>query len=120
MPLGYFLIHTCTTRRAAAASPARDVYGADSVTWSNNLALEPCRFVINREAVAAPGLGELIRTVYSLVVRPGTDIINADRITTISTRDGTSVTTDTFEVTQVLTRRGRRDHHITLELTKID
>ena len=120
MALGYFLIHTCTTRRASEASPARDAYGAESVTWANNLTLQPCRFVIDREAIAAPGLGELIRTVYRLVVRPGADIINADRITTIATADGTSVTTDTFEVKQVLTRRSRRAHHITLELTKIE
>lgn len=120
MALGYFLIHTCTTRRYSDADPARDAYGAESKTPTNNLTLEPCRFVINREAIAAPGLGELIRTVYQLVVRAGTDIINADEITTIATRDGTSVTTDTFKVKEVLTRRSRRAHHITLELTKIE
>lgn len=108
------LIHTCSTQRATRPT---GVYGQDRPTWNAHLSAVSCRLVIKTQSYI-PGIeheGAVVSS-YKLFVPEGTDIKQGDRVDEVTDGEGNSW--GPFDIREVLPRRSRRTHHITLSLER--
>lgn len=109
-------IHTCAIERP---TETQDEYGENVKTFQPHLSGVRCRLVEKQER-ETPGESaeQPLITTYLLLVPPGTDVDEDDRITSIVYEDGT--TDDrVFDVQTKLVRRARAARHISLTLERV-
>ena len=116
MSLDSHLIHTCTIQNPAAGSV--NVYNNASKGYAAPITGVRCRLVEDREFVKADEVSEgFIQTVYRLMVLGDVNLLEKAKISNLTLEDG-AVINDTFEVIDLLIRRGRSAHHKTATLER--
>lgn len=113
------LIHSCIIQSFTTSQLGT---GELSKTWAASGTAEYCRFVSKRERYANETKGAQIVTEYGMLFPEDTAVINQNRITTITLRrTGASLSTDTWQILEVLPRsdnRGNRHVYCALERVK--
>jgi hypothetical protein len=117
------LIHKADIERPQMG---KDSYGAEKLRWPPDIPAhledEPCRLVVKDQRVGGDVFAERpIATTYTLLVGPGTDVQQGDRVTNITDQDDTPLPdgVGTFSISAIKVRRGRAEHHRSLTLEKI-
>jgi hypothetical protein len=96
-----------------------NAYGNAKKNYALPLENVRCRLIEDRERVFGTETQEsAIHTVYRLMVKGDVDVTERAKISSVTLEDGT-VISDVFEVTELLTRRGRNSHHKTATLERI-
>lgn len=104
MSLDSMLIHTCTIENPAAG--ALNAYNNEVKAYATAVSGVRCRLIENKEEVKGDEVSEpFIKTTYLLIVNRTVDLQEKAKISSVTLEDGTT-TTDTFEVSSVLNRRG--------------
>ena len=117
MSLDSHLIHTCTIENPAAGSV--NVYNNASKGYAAPITGVRCRLVEDRELVRSDEVSEsYIQSIYRLMVRGDVNLQEKAKISSLTLEDG-SVINDTFQVIDLLIRRGRNAHHKTATLERI-
>jgi len=117
MSLENHFLHTCTIQRPTVVG--KDRYQADVVTWANVAVKVPCRFVEKAQRAFSTDLAQfVVATTYTLLLAPGADVREGDRIADVRLEDG-MVQGGPFEVASALRRRGRALHHLSLGLETV-
>ncbi len=116
MSVDAHLIHRCDIERAGEL---RDAYNNMTLVYGPLYHDVPCRFVEKAQRVVqSEKVAHLPVKSLTILFAPGTDVLTSDRISGLVLEDGT---TDqrTFRVTQVLTRRARSEHHVSVSVEVI-
>lgn len=117
MSLDDHLIHTCTIENRTSGST--NVYNNASKAYAAPITGVRCRLIETRELVQSDEVSEgFIQSIYKLMVRGDVNLTDRAKISSVTLEDGT-VVTDTFEVADLLIRRGRNAHHKTATLERI-
>ncbi len=117
MSFDALLIHTCTIENPVAGNT--NVYNNASKAFAAPITGVHCRLIEDRELVKTDEVSEgFIKSVYKLMVLDEVDLREKARVSSITLEDG-AVITDTFEVADLLVRRGRNSHHKTATLERI-
>jgi hypothetical protein len=117
MSLDSHLIHTCSIQNPAAGST--NVYNNASKGYAAAITGVRCRLVETRELVQSDEVTEgIIQSVYKLMVRGDVNLQENAKISNLTLEDGT-VINDTFQVIDLLIRRGRNAHHKTATLERL-
>ena len=116
MSVDAHLIHRCTVERGTLRT---DIYRTEQRVYAPHLTDVACRLVIRSQRQFGDVNAQfVVVTVYKLLVRPGVDIQEGDRIAGLVYEDGTLVR-ETFTVRAILPRRARTVRHVTLELERV-
>ena len=112
------LIHTCTIQEYMTS---RNSDGEQIKTWSDKSTAVPFRFMETSERLVDPVKGLVLVTRYQGLFHHDVAIKPGERITTIVLRhNGSSVSTDNFEVVPpVLKRNAQTAHHLVVALELI-
>jgi head-tail adaptor len=114
MALTDYLNDRCTVQRK---TDGRGPSGEVIPTWADHLTRVACRYLVQDERVASPQ-GWLVVTTVRLIVWPGQDITTADRVSSVTLDDGSTV--GPFDILSVVPRRGASgQNHIMLRLEKV-
>lgn len=113
-----FLTHTCTIQRHSEAVNALNE--PVSTGWASHLTAVACRFKDNDVREPNQQAAAVLASSYVIYLPAGTDVTEADRISTVTTPDG--VVTGPFSIERVLTRRdgNGRARHMTLGLERVE
>lgn len=117
MSIDSHLIMTCTIRRYLPVGD--DSLKAPKKDWRNWLTGVRCRRVTKQQRVADTAFAERpVVTVDLLLVPPGTDVQQGDRV--IDIRDETGATeAGPYKIESIIIRRGRAARHVSLVLEKV-
>lgn len=118
MSIAHQLTHTCTIQ---APSSTPDAYNARTTTYAARAEGVPCRLVEKLEASPPGLLGEQpITTRYLLLVLPGSELAEGERVTAVDFRDGTS-DAGPFVVRNIVRRRAARRGvvHVSAQLERV-
>lgn len=111
------LIHQCLVQRT---TPVQSTSGELIDVWADVGTID-CRFVQKQEAFANESQGFMMMSKDMLLVNNGEDVIEEDRIITITFKsDGSSVDTGPFTVESFLGRNSTGAHHISLMLERVE
>jgi len=111
------LIHTCTIENPATGSIGP--YNNASKAYGTPVTGVRCRLVEARERIWNDELQEsVIESVYQLFVKADVTISERAKISLVTMEDATTIS-DTFEVKELLVRRGRSAHHKMAVLERI-
>jgi hypothetical protein len=117
MSIDSHLIHTATIQRYLAVGD--DSLKAPKKDWRDWLVGVRCRRVTKQQRVADTAFAERpVITVDMLLVPPGTDVAQGDRVIDIRDEVG-AVEAGPFKIQSVIIRRGRAARHVSLVLEKV-
>jgi hypothetical protein len=113
-----FLTHTCTIQRHSGAVNALNELAASG--FATHLTDVACRFKDNDVREPSSQTAAVLASTYVLYLPAGTDVTEADRISTVTTPDG--IVAGPFTIERVLTRRdgSGRGRHMTLGLERVE
>ena len=113
-----FFVHTCTIQRHDGSTNALNELDPDG--FADHLTAVDCRFKDNDVREPNPRAALVLTSTYMLFLPAGTDVTEADRISTVTTPDG--IITGPFSIERVLNRRdgNGRARHMTLGLEKVE
>jgi len=116
MSIDSHLIHTATIQRYLSAGD--DSLKAPKRDWRDWLVGVRCRRVTKQQRVGDTAFAERpVITVDMLLVPPGTDVQQGDRVINIRDETG-AVGAGVFKVESIIIRRGRAARHVSLVLEK--
>lgn len=115
MPL---FTHTCTIQRHDGSTNALNEL--DLTGFADHLTAVSCRLKDNDVREPNPRAASVLTSTYLLFLPAGTDVTEADRISTVATPDG--IVSGPFEIERVLNRRDGRGkaRHMTLGLEEVE
>jgi hypothetical protein len=116
MSFDSWLIHTATVQHATDVDNA---YGNSTPAWETDPQVIECRFIERRERIFGDRDAQSMAvTAYTLLVGPDADILERDRISSVTFEDGT-VQAGVYVVKSLLERRGTSRRHKSAELERI-
>jgi len=111
------LIHTCTIENPTAGSV--NAYNNEVQAFDTPATGVRCRLVEKKEEIWSDELQEsVVRTKYQMLFGPGATITERAKISLVTLEDATALS-DTFEVVEVLARRGRSLRHVSARLERV-
>ena len=95
------LIHTCTIQRKTATGT--DAHGHETFTWDNLATLVPCRLeTLPQREVQIVSDQRVVIEDLNIMLEPGVDITEDDRITTVVRTADSAALEGTFSVLLVV------------------
>lgn len=117
MAFDSFLIHTCTIVNPSTSG--LNAYNNASKAWSAPVTGVMCRLIEMQDKVwSDERQADLVQTVYKLLLPSSVNISERAKISQITMEDGTAIS-DTFVVTEVLTRRANSARHKMVMLERV-
>jgi len=111
------LIHQAIVQRT---TPAQSSSGELIDSWATAGTID-CRFVQKSERVADPSAGFPMLNSDMLLCNKGEDVIEEDRIVTITLKaDDSGVDAGPFCISSVLGRNSTDAHHMSLQLERVE